>query len=267
MNVKSILKKKILKHTNSIGLILKKPTQSFSVENFHQLRVEIKKLKALLKFVNFCSKKNKRKKLFKPFKAIFIQAGKVRELQLEESTLKKYAIYRSLEIYRNELKKELKNEKNIFFGMRNKKFRKKFAKANSVVFPNIKKIHRKDTEEYIKSMRKKIDLFLQNKHLKFTEVHALRKLLKEYYFNNKSLRLQEQNRLVVKTEYILELLGKWHDCIITKGHLEKAEKKIELIDEKEKKQLEKLKINLTADCRMLFRKINRSIQPITSFQY
>ena len=78
--------KKIRKN---ITTLLKKSPEKFEDEDYHKLRVEIKKLKALAGFVEFSNQKFSKKKQLKPFSKIYKYAGKVRELQLEVSFLQK----------------------------------------------------------------------------------------------------------------------------------------------------------------------------------
>lgn len=69
---------------------LEKPRIKYSLETFHQLPIEIKKLNALFDLISSSSKKFRCKKMIKAFKTIFRQARKVRDLQIEEASLKKY---------------------------------------------------------------------------------------------------------------------------------------------------------------------------------
>ena len=82
--------KYLKKREDAINFLLEKPTRAYTIDTFHKLRVEINKLNAFFELINFYSKDFKRKKTFKPFKLIFRQAGKVRELQVEEAILRKY---------------------------------------------------------------------------------------------------------------------------------------------------------------------------------
>jgi len=87
--------KKLVKYleqqSDSIAfLVLKKRAGSFVPATFHKLRVQIKKLHFLFDLIKFCSTGFKKKKHYRLFKLIFQQAGKVRELQVEETALKSY---------------------------------------------------------------------------------------------------------------------------------------------------------------------------------
>ena len=72
----------------NITALLKKSPVIFKDEDYHKLRVEIKKLKALAGFIQFSNKHFSQKKTLKPFLKVYKQAGKIRELQLEDAFLK-----------------------------------------------------------------------------------------------------------------------------------------------------------------------------------
>ena len=75
------------KRKSTIDSILKKSNSKYNSKTIHKLRIEIKKLNALFDLIYFCENNFKQKKTFEPLKFIFRQAGKVRELQLEEEMI------------------------------------------------------------------------------------------------------------------------------------------------------------------------------------
>src|SRR5688572_32167235 len=109
------------KREAAIHAILKKPRRKYSSKTFHKLRVELKKLNAILKLISFCAQDLNREKTFKPFKKVFRKAGKVREIQVEEKMLKKYLPKNSLKRYRKRLKKRRSKAQKIYFKLVNKK--------------------------------------------------------------------------------------------------------------------------------------------------
>src|SRR5688572_11902253 len=107
-------RKYLNKRQKKLFSYLETPRQSYTQATFHKLRVEIKKIDACFHLINFCSAKFKRKKTFEPFKAIFKQAGRIRELQVEENILKKYFAKNNLENYRI-LLKQLRLKRQVLF--------------------------------------------------------------------------------------------------------------------------------------------------------
>src|SRR5258708_6187319 len=96
MKTEKALKNYFARRRKAITSLLRKPARKIVAQNFHQLRIEIKKLNAFYALINYRSKEFKKKKTFKPLKQIFKQAGKVREIQLEQALLKKYNFHSSL---------------------------------------------------------------------------------------------------------------------------------------------------------------------------
>src|SRR4030095_9185250 len=119
----------------AINRFLEQPRDVYTPETFHKLRVEIKKLNALFDLIDFCCKDFKRKKTFKPFCKIFRQAGKVRELQIEEAIVQNYCNHSCLIDYQNKLKlQQLKEELDFFLIVKKKlinRLNKKFKVIDS----------------------------------------------------------------------------------------------------------------------------------------
>jgi hypothetical protein len=72
-------------------------------------------LNSIFDLIHFCSNNFKQKTTYKPFKSIFRQAGKVRELQIEAAMLKKYFQNNVIKDYGKSLKRlRLKGEEDFF---------------------------------------------------------------------------------------------------------------------------------------------------------
>ncbi len=121
-----------------ISALLKKNVNQFDKEDYHRLRVEIKKLNALLESVKFYSNGFKEKKYTKVLKRPFKQAGKIRELQLAQAALKQYSEYH-LEHYLNDLQSRISKEEEKLSSLLNKRLRKKVKKAFAEIVPFLKK--------------------------------------------------------------------------------------------------------------------------------
>ncbi|MDP1745854.1 MAG: CHAD domain-containing protein [Bacteroidota bacterium] len=270
MKVKSELKNNFIARTDAIDALLEKPVQKFTVKDFHQLRVEIKKLKAQFKLINFCSKKFEWKKYFQSFQSVFQQAGKVRELQVEAAALKKYAIYKGLKTYIKNLRKAEQKEMFVFLLLINKDLKSRLERSKKMVLSLIKTINKNDAKGYLNIKRKQIGNLICGKRLRIKDAHELRKQIKELYYNIKSLNFPKQIKLLKETEIFQNMLGKWHDCEVIKQHVNEAMKDKTEMEPSEIKQLKKIKVKLSADCEILFKKINtaiykeRALQNLTS---
>lgn len=253
------LKKNLKKRKSAITILLEKQQETFTPDTFHTLRLELKKLNALFDLAHFCSKGFKQKKTFKPFKLIFSQAGKIRELQLEKALLDEYFTSDFITQYRNDLEKILTEELNNFFLITNPSFAeklpKKYIKINSV----LAKTNKKMVNRYMSKKRAEIEKSLHKKALKNKQIHTLRKRLKEYQFNQKSLNYAKKNKLLPKKNALPELLGEWHDYQTVIQHLKKAIDSGE-ISPKESNQLENAITTFTFKSQLLFNKINATLR-------
>jgi CHAD domain-containing protein len=221
----------------AIFLLLEKPGSSYTPETFHKIRVEIKKLHSFFCILNYCSKEFKLNKLFKPFKLIFRQVGKVRELQVEEAMIKKYFSAGLLEAYKHHLKTQKLIEKKKYFSILNiineNKLEKKYDKAATF----LKKVSKKRIELYIKNEQSKIDKISNQEQISKTQLHDLRKKIKTCNYNKKLLG-QFNKKIIRKIDVLPDLIGHWHDSQITLGNLKKV------MNQRDTKQNEKSKIQI-----------------------
>ncbi|MFV5688977.1 CHAD domain-containing protein [Flavobacterium sp. ZT3R25] len=243
------------KRKTTITLLLQKPPQSFTPDTFHTLRVEIKKLHALFDLVDFCSNGFKQNKTFKPFKLIFRQAGKVRELQVELSLIEKHFFFNLPKDYNTYLKKELTKELKIYFSIINSKsspnLKKKYRKITSFLTNTSKK----KTQCYIHKKRAKIQKFFRQNTLKNKQIHLLRKRLKKLQYSEKILKDNKKNRLFSNKDNLTDLLGEWHDYELIINHLKKVIYSGS-IHAQETNQLENIKATFKFKRNLLFNKLN-----------
>ncbi len=247
------------KRKAAVNDLLEKPARAYTPATFHDLRVEIKKLNALTDLLNYCSEDFKRKKIFRPFKIIFRQAGKVRELQVEQAMLRKYCNKNSLNEYWNKLKLNLHTEHVTFFTLLTEKIIEQLKKSEHKLIPFIKENDKKEAADYISSKEEKIKKLLKQNTL---QLHELRKCLKQLNYNRKSLDL-DSNFNVHQADELSSLLGKWHDCRVVAKHLEKVIMSGR-INSGEINELKKIKAKLLSYSVVLVHKIKGAI-PLLQF--
>ena len=243
----------------SINKKLKKQVMNYDKEDYHKLRVDIKKLKALMNFVEFCCGDFKQKKILKPLKKIFKQSGKVREFQLEKSILDSYRQFFSLKGYMAKLNSRIKKEQKKFSDTLNKKLQKNVRKNLDETHSFLHKTEKCEMGIYIKNENEKIHSLIMREPLKAEQVHELRKLLKTDYYTRKSMGLPAGENDLRKEGSFLDLLGKWHDYRTTNGHLGKSILKNEM-DLIELSQALKIKEEISFDEKNLFKKINAALR-------
>lgn len=234
--------------------LLEKPKKKYSPTTFHQLRVEIKKLNALFDLINCSSKKFRRKKMIKPFRTLFRQAGKVRDLQIEEATFKTHTQKDQIVAYKAKLCNQQLKQIKIFFSFINDKNTKLLKNKFKKTTPFLSKLSSKKVDQYMLKKREKIKDLLNNPYLETEQLHELRKLLKIYYYNEKSLSLKKQNQKISQKEPLMELLGKWNDVIVIIEHLQETIEKAK-IDTEEIAVLETLKTKIATENEVLLEQI------------
>lgn len=210
------------KRKATIDFLLRKPSDKYTPNTFHKLRVEIKKLNSFFDLINFCSTDFKRKTTYKPFKSIFRKAGKVRELQIEDSTLKKYFGHNIVKDYQKNLKRlQLKAEED-FFLLINKKLMDRLSKKHLAIIPHLCKIDKKKLSTYIAKKENHLQEIIGQEIIQTWQIHKLRKQLKLLNYNKEIVNKNKQDESLSKQDVLSELLGKWHDCKVIIRHIKKA---------------------------------------------
>jgi len=197
------------------------PPQNFVKEDYHKLRVGIKKLNAFLISLEYCLKSFKKDPYFKPLKNLFRQAGKIRDYQLEDSTIKRNDSH-LIQHYLSDLEKRIQKEKVKFASLHHKTNAEKIKKVLKKVKPFIKKINRKDLHQFVESERNKIRHFFQTDPLVPANLHMMRKLLKIDFYTRKITDHPIAENMAEEENNFLELLGKWHDGRTVNDLLEKS---------------------------------------------
>jgi CHAD domain-containing protein len=251
------------KRKKNIQLLLKKPALQYTPETFHELRIEIKKWNALLELIHFCSINFKKKKVYKHFKPIFCQAGKIRELQIEEIILKKYFPVIEVKEYSVHLNAIRIKEEALFFLITKTKFLDKIKKQFTETIPFLEKIKKKKIDIYIKKRKRKINAFLKHKNNETIPFHKMRKLLKQFLYTLNLVDIKQQNLLLLKEDLLPDLLGRWHDNQVIIKHLKKAINRV-VMNPNEKTQLEVLKNTFYQENEQLLKRINAFI-PLSKF--
>jgi CHAD domain-containing protein len=140
--------------------ILKKKESSFSENDFHSIRIAIKRIKALFALVEKSNSSFHQKKYFAPFKLVFEQAGQIRDKEVIQSILHAHPYNASIENFEFDLQRHIIKEKKQFFKMTTstlwKDIRHSQVKASRFLDKNQSKTGRKN------SWRKRKSYFIPN---------------------------------------------------------------------------------------------------------
>lgn len=238
-----------------LSSLLKNSFKKFSDEDYHKLRVEIKKLKAISGFLEFSQKNFSKKKELKPFSKIYTQAGKVRELQLQYAFLEKECD--GLKNYLDKLDKQIQKEKKKFASALSKNRNKKISKAVKKIAKHLQKTDDDDVIHFMNNEKRKIASLIETLPIKTEDAHQLRKILKEDFYNRK--RTNWPSRSIKEEDDLLTLLGDWHDRVVLESQIEKAI----LISKKqpgEGAELERIKGSLGLQKHKFFSEINNRLE-------
>ena len=191
---------------------LKHYKKANSHKSLHEIRVNLKKIKALFKLLKFSNKYTGKLKGYKFLRKIFKAAGVIRDIEVIQSIESNYKI---------DINKSLNNSriksKKVLIKLFIKKI-PKYTKKLRALLNNSKKYFNKISNEvvkvYLDEQQEKLKLSLKHilKYSKINELelHSLRKDLKLILYTRDTV-----SEFNLKNNYyynsLQNLLGKWHD--------------------------------------------------------
>jgi len=192
----------------------KKETDAHSI---HHLRVNLKRVDALISLLAFHDKKPS-KKIIHEFSSLFKIAGKVRSAQVEFDVINRYIQHDSTntdylhQLHENKLKARAK-----FFSYLKNGLSRSTQKGIEKLKDEIDELTNDDIRQYLHSEEKYLTRRLAKSIFRQPKLHAMRKDLKRFYLN---LTISEDKHETIET--LLELIGKWHDYQVAFEHVTKA---------------------------------------------
>ncbi|MEJ8843426.1 CHAD domain-containing protein [Lacibacter sp. H375] len=181
-------------------------------EVLHQLRVSLKKLKAVLDYLRTLHPK-KIKALRKKLQFVFHAAGSLREAQLRLKWLTEKRL--SLLIRHSSLDQKIKEEAELFITQKHDHL-KKLKSVSEELDKYLKKVDEVDLLRYALELKAK----LQDKLpiVSKDNWHALRKLVKQLLYAYHWLGEQDKLKVLTVTDYkkldlLQENIGIWHDAV------------------------------------------------------
>jgi CHAD domain-containing protein len=252
------LTKYLRKRKTVIDFLLRKPSKKYTPNTFHKLRVEIKKLNSFFDLIHFCSTDFKRRTTYNPFQSIFRQAGKVRELQIEDAMLKNYFGKKVVKDYRKNLKRLRLKAEEDFFLLVNKKMMNQLNKKYQIVIPHLHRINQKNINTYLDKKKNYIQELLVPESIQIEQIHKLRKQLKILNYNKAIVDKEKPEKKLSKQDVLPELLGKWHDCQVIIEHLKKTLKRGQL-SQTELDQIKIIKSKIVHQSNVLLNEIKNAI--------
>lgn len=186
---------------------LKKYGQSRDLELLHEMRLEIKKIKALLNLTEFSVKGFNGHKHFKPIRTIFREAGKIREPEVLYQLLLRYGI----DDVGNSLKRE--SEEGTAQSMRLQLeiagFIKTVKLSEKVLAKVISKVEMDDVRDFLRNKKLELQEQLESKWHAGV-LHKARKMSKEIVYLSGITR-KTKRKLDPFFDAIQNAIGTWHD--------------------------------------------------------
>lgn len=243
-------------------MLLSTPRLKCTPEKFHDLRVEIKKLRSLFSLLKFAVDYDQ-KKMEKPVLKVFKQAGAVREVQVEEEMLQRYFSVDFLNHYRKKIKERKSKELRKYVVTVNNQY-SKIKKRFSVTKDWISLLNKKMIAEFVDKRRKRM-MKLLTPDITPPQLHLLRKRIKQYehalnFQNNRNKKDPD-----VDSFSLTDFLGKWHDGQMLIIRLERQLHNPEIRDD-EQEQIRKVKNEQVIVNNLTFNQIKGIISRITENQ-
>ncbi|MBD3287575.1 CHAD domain-containing protein [candidate division KSB1 bacterium] len=205
----------------------------FSEDGVHDLRVEIKRLRAFYNLINWINRNFKAKKRLKPIRRLFKAAGKIRDMHVLQQIARDRSNKENLNIHEfyNLLKHYELEARDDFF--------KKYKNYDlSILEQNLSYIETAlsiiDYEYISHKMHQRLDKmtselieFKNHPQLEEADLHKIRILCKESRYVLEIIRSTEEENekfkiLNDKMRAVHQALGKWHDCDVCLHRLKEA---------------------------------------------
>lgn len=228
MATESIYNNFLKEHLDHLSQHLSLFYESKEAEDIHQLRVNIKKIKALIQFFEHLEPDTNYKKKFQPIRKLFKQAGEIRELQLHLIRLESLQVRDE----KNEKKLMAKLEKSINRFLKDKE---KWDKYLNRFLEKTSKIDHTFEANTLAAYFNSTILKTNNK-LRKGEFHEARMKIKIILYLKSLFTDQQQNDIRINFEFLDQLqekIGNWHDLQVGQGFSNTKSQKKEILMELE----------------------------------
>lgn len=245
------LERYFAKRVKKIEGFLKIEKEALVQETIHELRVEIKKINALLDLLTKVKKDFPAQKYSKPFNRLFKKAGKLRSIQVEFNLINSHFTENTNSNYLHELH-EIKHERRIEFEeFIGDNLSKELNSAKKKIMRYLRKIRKRDIIRYFNTREREVMNLLKKKLFKEQCLHVIRKDFKQFYLNIKNITPYKIDTGWAK---ILDLMGEWHDHQVAFDQLLKAIYSSELTTA-EMERLQKIKSELLSEKNNLYEQV------------
>lgn len=182
-----------------------------SENSMHDFRVEIKKMKAILKFLKSVYPKSKLKKSARQLNNIFQQSGEIREYQLLVQWFQK----NELETFRQSLfSEEILDELIENFHHQVPQFKHDLKEVIEKMNEYVQATNEILAEHYVRGLYVEIDKLIR-KNSALSEWHELRKMIKQWMYSINWIEGGKDTDISY-FQKLQEAIGYWHDADVIK---------------------------------------------------
>jgi CHAD domain-containing protein len=222
----SIIKPKKLSLKKEITALL----IDFDEATIHQVRLQIKKLKAALQLIKTADKSFKTKKIYRIIRPIHQDLGAIRDLQIQQTLFNESNSNKAFPVSFQRKHKQFLTEKllecqTIAREHIDDAAIKAFEKTTRNIEETVKEVTLSDYKAYFKTRVRKLKKKLNALNFSEKKMHDLRKFIKEIKFNSafnpKIARKRLAKKKIDKTllEALQNALGSWQDNVVLKEKL------------------------------------------------
>jgi hypothetical protein len=197
------LKKYIRTRLHRLELRLREYAESEETETLHEVRVEIKKIKAFLFAVGKTVKRFHRHKEFLSFRDIFRQAEDIRQPEVDAN------LAASHDMALDHRAKVNEDKQKDLFRLETPGFIHRLQRKKKSLMKAAKEVSKKDFDKVIENLKTKIKGSLSPRIIQ-SQLHKTRKKMKNVLYLNKVRHVLSSSELKFFTR-IEELIGGYHD--------------------------------------------------------
>ncbi len=189
---------------------LKRYLKTGDAEQLHALRVEVKKLRAMLILLKTVTHRKHLLKMFRPARKLFKQAGDIRSAQINLQLADEFNLHNA---EFNEHQQQLVKRHAERFKMKAPKMLKRLKRAHRLIKPRLPQVSGKSVADFYNKQLKQIAGSLAVPHFD-DELHNCRKQLKVLMYNYKLTADAIAKYIKLNEQYVDDLqsnIGEWHD--------------------------------------------------------
>jgi CHAD domain-containing protein len=243
-----------------IKAFFQKVDQSITDEDIHNLRLSVKKLRALFTLINAVVPSFKMQYALIPFELLFDQAAKVREARLQYQMIPQLPATPVTQSYRSKLKRTAEKERKSLAAQCTTKAWKELKTTSKKVEASLNKVSMKKAKDFIAKQKKKLKKKITPDPIPPNELHDVRKSIKNQQYFEKMFKLKPALAFSGALE---ELIGQWHDEVVLLEGLQKAKDSASLPPEERLAHLHLLRAmreRIQADLKRIYKKQQKAVK-------